>query len=93
MPVALPIPPTGLNFLSTSASALVKTGAGVCHLILVTASTSGTVKLWDAVSAAGTVIVDTLSVNAGEEYDIPAGFTNGLYITIGGTATVTVFFI
>jgi hypothetical protein len=93
MPTAFPIPPTGLNFLSTSASALVKTGAGQCHLILVTASTAGTVKLWDAVSAAGTVIVDTMSVNANEEYDIPAQFNTGLYITIGGTATVTVFYI
>jgi hypothetical protein len=50
MPTAFPIPPTGLNYLSTSASALVKTGAGQCHLILITASTAGTVKLWDAVS-------------------------------------------
>jgi hypothetical protein len=34
-----------------------------------------------------------MSVNANEEYDIPAQFNTGLYITIAGTATVTVFYI
>lgn len=93
MPAVPPIPPTGLVAKSMSASGLVKTGEGVCHLILITSSSSLTVKLWDSTSAAGTVIVDTMAVNANEEYDIPAQFTTGLYVTLGGTGTLTVFYV
>lgn len=93
MPAVPPIPPTGLPYKALSASGLVKDGAGVLHLMLITASTALTVKLWDNTAASGTVIIDTMAVNAGEEYDLPAQFTTGLYVTLGGTGTLTVFYV
>jgi hypothetical protein len=93
MAFAPAIPPTSLNYKSMSASALVKTGAGVVFKITVASSSSGTIKLWDNTSAAGTVMLDTMSVYAGEQYELSWGFTTGLYITLGGTVNITVDFI
>lgn len=84
---------------SISASALIKTGDGQIGGILIASATAGTVKIWDSLTAAGTVIVDTTtgyttSATASPVYlDIPAGFSTGLFVTIGGTATITVFYL
>lgn len=61
---------------------------GRCQLLgfMCSSSTSGTVKLWDNTSAAGTVIVDTVAVAAGTYYKVPSICINGIYATIGGTA-------
>lgn len=89
-----PIPPTGLSYLNLAASGLVKTGVGDCALILVTSSSSLTIKLWDGVAASGTVITATMAVDAKEEYDIPAHFSTGLYVEfVAGTGSLTVFYI
>lgn len=93
MPAAPSTPPTSLNYKSMSASALVKTGAGTVFKVTVASSTSGTIKLWDNTSAAGTVMLDTMSVFPGEQYEFSWGFTTGLYITLGGTVNITVDFI
>jgi len=79
------------NYTNLSASALVKTGTGGLLGIFVASTSGGTIKLWDNTSAAGTVIVNTFSPLAGTFYPLPAQFTTGLYITIGGTADVTLF--
>lgn len=90
----LPTPPTGLNYKQLSASGLVKTGEGDCHLLLISSSSSLVVKIWDGVAASGTVIVSNMAVAAKEEYDIPAHFATGLYVeVISGTGAFTVFFI
>jgi hypothetical protein len=73
-------------------SGLVKTGRGTAYMVKVSSSTSGTIKLWDNTSAAGTVIQDTMSVSQKEEHFIPADFSTGLYVTIAGTATITVYY-
>jgi hypothetical protein len=80
------------GYKNLSASALVRTGAGQLLGIFVASSSSGTVKLWDNTSAATTVIINTTSVAAGTFYPVPATFSTGLYVTIGGTADITVFF-
>lgn len=88
-----PIPPTGLSYLSLSASGLVKTGEGDCVLLLVTSSASLVLTLYDNTSAASTKIVDGLLVDAKEEFDIPAHFSTGLYVSFdSGTGKVTVFY-
>lgn len=79
----------GDAFLSMSATGAVKSGAGRLTGFLCTASTSGTVKLWDNTAGSGTVLVETMSVSAGQFYPCPASFSTGLYATIS-SATITV---
>jgi len=75
-----------------SASGLVASGAGMMAGILVGTSTALTIKVWDSLTATGTVIVDTtVALTAGTYLTIPAAFATGCYITIGGVGTFTVF--
>ena len=81
----------GYKYINISASALVKTGAGIIRGIVVNSHSSGTIKLWDNTSAATTVICNTITLAAGERY-IPMyslSFNVGLYITVGGTVDLT----
>jgi len=79
------------TYTNISASALIKTGAGVLKGIVVNSHTSGTLKLWDNTSAATTVIFNTITFAAGPNFiKLPAvEFSTGLYATIGGTADIT----
>ena len=88
-----PTPPTGHKYVNLSASGLVKTGQGVLFMVKVASSSSGTIKLWDNTAGSGTVIQNTMSVDAKEEHYFSVEFTTGLYITIGGTADITAYFI
>lgn len=79
------------SYTNLSASALIKTGAGVVKGIVVNSHTSGTLKLWDNTSAATTVLLNTITFAAGPNFiKLPAvEFSTGLYATIGGTADIT----
>lgn len=79
------------TYTNLTASALIKTGAGVLKGIVVNSHTSGTLKLWDNTSAATTVIFETITFAAGPNFiKFPAvEFNTGLYATIGGTANIT----
>ena len=81
------------TYTNLSASALIKTGAGVIKGIVVNSHSSGTLKLWDNTSAATTVIFNTITFAAGSGIvlNLPAvEFSTGLYATIGGTADITI---
>jgi hypothetical protein len=91
--VPIQTPPTGLKYLSLSADTLVKTGEGTLYMIKVASSSSGSIKVWDNTAGSGTVILDTMAVEAKEEHYIPAQFTTGLYVDVTGTVNVTVFYI
>ena len=83
--------------LSTNgtASALIKTGVGRVHGVIVNLHTNGTMKLWDNTSAAGTVICNTITFAAGPGfYKFPEAiaFNTGLYFTVGGTLDYTIVF-
>lgn len=80
------------TYTNLSASALIKTGAGVLKGIVVNSHSSGTLKLWDNTSAATTVLFNTITFAAGSGIvlNLPAvEFSTGLYCTIGGTADIT----
>lgn len=82
------------SYRNLTASALVKTGYGRVKGIIVASHTSGTIKLWDNTSAATTTLVNTMTLAAGERF-IPlydATFNVGLFVTIGGTADITVVY-
>lgn len=82
------------KYKQTAASVLVKTGAGSVAGIIIASHTSGTIKLWDNTSAATTVLLDTTTLAVGERFISleNVAFNTGLYITIGGTANVTVIY-
>jgi hypothetical protein len=74
----------GVKKLNGSTSQLVKTGAGVLVGIFVNSTSAGTVKLWDSLSAAGTIIVNTHTIAPGWN-PMPFPFDTGMYITVAGT--------
>lgn len=52
-------------------------------------TTSGTVKIYDNNAASGTVVVNTYTLATGWN-SLPFILQNGCYITVGGTADITV---
>jgi hypothetical protein len=81
-------------YKNTTASVLIKTGTGNLQGVIVNSHSSGTLKFWDNTSGATTVIFNTITLAAGERW-IPlfgAKFTTGCYLTVGGTADVTVVY-
>jgi hypothetical protein len=79
------------NYTQLSATAQVKVGAGKLYGIFVSASSSGTLTIYDSQtsSTSDPKISDTFSVSAGTTYlNIPAGlfFNKGLYIVLAGTS-------
>ena len=83
-----------LEFKNLSASAQVKDGTGVLAGIFVaSASATPTIKVWAQTTAAVPILVNTFTPVAGTFYPMPARFSAGLYVTIGGTVDCTVFFV
>jgi hypothetical protein len=80
------------KYTNLSASGIVATGPGVLVGVVINSHSSGTLKFWDNTSAATTVINNTMTLAAGERWIPLFGekFTVGCYLTIGGTADVTV---
>ena len=79
------------NYMQLAATKQVKVGAGKLYGIFVSASSSGTLTIYDsqASSDSDPKISNTFSVSAGTTYlNIPAGlfFNNGLYIVLAGTS-------
>lgn len=81
------------KYTNGSASALIRTGGGIVAGVIVNSHTSGTMKLWDNTSAAGTVIVNTFTFPSGSgvyKFPEPVAFYTGLYFTVGGTLDYTI---
>lgn len=86
--------PEAYNYKSLSADGSVKVGEGVALGCLVTASSSGVIRFYDNTAASGTVVVDQVSVGAGDWIPFPCQFNTGLYFDlVSGSATVTVFYV
>ncbi len=80
------------KYINGTASALIKTGDGTLRGIIVNSHSSGTLKLWDNTSAAGTVIMNTFSFPTGSGvymFGDGISFYTGLYATVGGTLDYT----
>ncbi len=75
-----------------TATGLVYTGPGCIQGIIVNSNTSGTIKLWDALTATTPVITNTFTFPAGSGSYIWYGakFKTGLYATVGGTLDCTI---
>lgn len=77
-----------------TASGQISAGPGILIGVVINSHTSGTLKFWNNTAASGTVLFNTITLAAGERY-IPfynADFSVGCFLTIGGTADVTVMY-
>lgn len=82
------------KFKNLSASAQIKVGAGKVVGVIINSHSSGTLKLWNSLTAANAIVCNTITFAAGERF-VPlynATFTIGLYATIGGTADITIVY-
>lgn len=86
--------PSGVSSGPLTASGLVKTGEGVLLGILVSSSTSGTIKAWDNTAASGTVLFDTTAAVTAPLYiPVNMAFASGLYLTLGGTISCAAVYV
>ena len=79
------------NYMQLAATKQVKVGAGKLYGIFVSATSSGTLVIYDsqASSTSDPKISDTITLTAGTTYlNIPAGlyFNKGLYIVLAGSS-------
>lgn len=79
------------NYMQLAATKQVKTQAGKLYGIFVSASSTGTLTIYDSAlsSTSDPKISNTITVAAGGQYlSFPAGmfFNKGLYIVLGGTS-------
>ena len=84
------------KYTNLTASALIKEGAGEVSGFIVNSNTSGTLKLWDALTATTPVLMNTYTFGSGSSvvrFPAPINFLTGLYATIGGTADITIVYI
>lgn len=85
--------PEGTTYSNITASALVRTGAGILVGMYVNSTSSGTIKFWDQTSAAVPVINNTITPAVGYHPLGNAAFATGLYATIANTLDVTLYYI
>lgn len=77
-----------------TASAQIKASSGQLDGIIVNSHTAGTLKIWNSLTASGDVMHNTITLAVGERW-IPffdEGFDVGLFVTISGTADITVIY-
>lgn len=82
------------NF-TQAAAATVKTGPAGLFGLIVTASTSGTVTVYDNTAASGTVLFTKTTLAVGEVIHfggLGIAAKNGLHVVVGGTGTVNILY-
>jgi len=80
--------------VNLTASASIKATPGMLIGVVVNSHTSGTLKFWNNTAGSGAVLFNTITLAVGERY-IPfynANFNVACFLTIGGTADVTVIY-
>lgn len=80
--------------VNLTASGQVSPGPGILVGVVINSHSSGTLKFWNQTTAAVPVLFNTITLAAGERW-IPffnADFSTALFLTIGGTADVTVIY-
>ena len=81
------------KYTNLSASALIKEGSARLIGVFCASSSSGTLKIWDNTAASGAILVNTFSLTGATYYPIPALARTGIFLTIGGTADITLFWL
>lgn len=85
----------GYASVTHAAASTVKTGPAGLYGIIVTASTSGTVTIYDNTVASGTELFTKTTLTVGEVIHFGGNgiaAKNGLHVVVGGTGTVNVLY-
>ena len=85
----------GYKTVTQAAAATVKTGPAGLFGIVVTASTAGTVTVYDNTAASGTVLFTKTALSVGDVIQfggVGIAAKNGLHVVVGGTGTVNVLY-
>ncbi len=86
----------GYANVTQAAASTVKSGPAGLYGIVVTASTSGTVTVYDNTAASGTVLFTKSSLAVGDVIHFGGNgmaAKNGLHVVVGGTGTVNVLYV
>lgn len=79
---------------NTTASVQIKSGAGsIIGIWVSSASATPTIKVWDSLTATGTVIANTFTPAPATFYPLPFTFQTGCFVTISGTVDCTVAYV
>ena len=81
--------------VTQAAATTVKTGPAGLFGIIVTASTSGTVTVYDNTAASGTVLFTKTTLAVGEVIQfggLGIAAKKGLHVVVGGTGTVNILY-
>ena len=81
--------------VTQAAAATIKTGPAGLFGIIVTASTLGTVTVYDNTAASGTVLFTKTTLAVGEVIQfggLGIAAKNGLHVVVGGTGTVNILY-
>jgi hypothetical protein len=83
-----------VRFLNTTSSGLVKTGLGTVHGVVVNSHTSGTVKFSNGTTAVNDIMGTYTFPSGPQVVSFGAGIVcdTGLFVTVGGTANITVLY-
>lgn len=83
-----------VRFLNTTSTGLIKTGEGTVHGVIVNSHTSGTIKFSNGTTAVSDMMGTYTFPSGSQVVDFGAGvrFTTGLFLTVGGTANITVLY-
>jgi len=80
-------------YANITGDALVKTGPGKLTGIFCASGTTPTIKIWDSMTAAAPILINTFTPAAATMYPFPdVQFTRGLFVDVGGTIDCTVFY-
>lgn len=85
----------GYRSVTQATPVTVKTGPAKFYGLVVTASSSGTVTIYDNTSATGTVLYTKASLAAGDVVHfggVGMAANTGLHVVCGGTATVNIMY-
>lgn len=88
-------PKLGYAEVTQAAPTAISTGPSGLYGITVTASTGGTITIYDNTSAAGTILFTKTGLSVGETIHfggLGIAAKNGLYVSPGGTCTVIVLY-
>ncbi len=87
-------PVIGYKNVTQAAAATLKTGPARFYGFTCTASTGGSITVYDNTAASGTVLFTKASLAVGDIVSLPFGVAagNGLHVVAGGTCTLNVFF-
>lgn len=85
----------GYADVTQAAAATVKSGPAALFAVIVTASTAGTVTIYDNTEASGVVLFTKASLAVGDVIHfggIGLAAKKGLHVVVGGTGTVNVMY-